>query len=278
MIIDFHTHIFIPAAIKRRDFYFSDPHFSLLYKNEKSTMIDHKGLLSAMDTDGVDISVAMGFPWTGEAHARQQNEYFATVAADHGERIIPFGTIALYEKNIKERVKEVKALGLGGIGEAGFYHTGFNDDGEVYLKALMEAAAEEELPLCLHLNEPVGHQYPGKYAPEFSRIYKLISDFPDLKIILAHWGGGILFYELMPEVKEAFKNVYYDTAASPWLYDKKIYAAASEIAGGEKILFGSDFPLIPFKRYRDEIESVVADKNLRKKILGGNAALLFNRQ
>jgi len=278
MIIDFHIHIFIPAAVKRRDFYFTDPHFSLLYKNKKSRMIDHEGLCAAMDTGGVDISVAMGFPWTGEVYAREQNEYFAEVAASHGDRIVPFGTVALDEKNIKARVKEVKALGLGGIGEAGFYHTGFNDEGEVYLHALMEAAAEEALPVCLHVNEPVGHHYTGKYDPEFSRIYKLISDFPDLKIILAHWGGGILFYELMPEVKEAFKNVYYDTAASPYLYDKKIYAAASEITGGDKILFGSDFPLIPIKRYRDEIEAAVADEDLRKKIMGANAALFLNRQ
>lgn len=275
MIIDFHTHIFIPAVLNSRDSYFSDPHFSLLYKDPKSRMVDHRALLEAMDAGGVDCAVAMGFPWVTEAHAREQNEYFSHVSADTGGRILPFGTIARDEKNIKERVKEVKALGLKGIGEAGFYDTGMGEEGEVYLRRLMEASTEEGLIVCLHVNEPVGHQYPGKYDPELSRVYKLVKDYPDVKIVLAHWGGGILFYELMKEVKEAFTNVYYDTAASPFLYDKKIYQLASEITGGERILFGSDFPLINFQRYRDEVEAAVPDREIRAKILGQNGAELL---
>ena len=275
MIIDAHTHLFFPAVKERRDFYFPDPHFSLLYRDEKARIADCDNLLAAMDKSSVDFSVAMGFPWREETPAREQNEYFARVAHDHPRRILPFGSIALRERNIRERVREVKALGLGGIGEIGFYSDGLERGGEVYLRRVMEAAAEESLPLCLHVNEPVGHAYTGKYEPQLERLYRVILDFPGVKLILAHWGGGFPFYELMPEVREAFKNVVYDTAASPFLYDPKIYSIVADCVGEDRILFGSDFPLIPFDRYRKEIDKALADESFKRKILGENAARFF---
>ena len=47
----------------------------------------------------------------------------------------------------------------------------------------------------------------------------------------------------MKEVKELSKNVYYDTAATSYLYNKDIFEISLKIIGPEKILFGSDFPI-----------------------------------
>jgi len=99
--------------------------------------------------------------------------------------------------------------------------------------------------------------------------------YPGLPVLLAHWGGGLLFYELMPEVAKALTNVYYDTAASPFLYSKRIYSVGSEIAGAEKILFGSDFPLISPRRYFRELEESGLNREDQEKILGLNVARLL---
>jgi len=40
-------------------------------------------------------------------------------------------------------------------------------------------------------------------------------------------------------------NVWFDTAASPYLYRSDIYRLAAELAGEEKVLFGTDYPLLP---------------------------------
>ncbi|MCU0822453.1 MAG: amidohydrolase family protein [Spirochaetes bacterium] len=88
---------------------------------------------------------------------------------------------------------------------------------------------------------------------------------------MAHWGGGMLFYELMPEINEEFKNIYYDTAASPLLYKDDVYDIAIKIVGSERIIFGSDFPLIKFKRHIDSITKSVKNREDRKNILGRNA-------
>jgi len=65
-------------------------------------------------------------------------------------------------------------------------------------------------------------------------------------------------------------NVCYDTAASPFLYSNKIYAVVSEIVGVERILFGTDFPLISPPRYFHELENSGLSVEDRKKILGLN--------
>jgi predicted TIM-barrel fold metal-dependent hydrolase len=135
----------------------------------------------------------------------------------------------------------------------------------------------ERVPLLLHANETIGHFYPGKGKTPLDRFYELILSFPGLPVILAHWGGGFPFYELMPEVAKAMANVYYDMAASPFLYSRKIYAIAAEMVGVEKILFGTDFPLISPRRYYQELEASGLSSQDREKILGLNFSRLIEK-
>ncbi|MFH1351108.1 MAG: amidohydrolase family protein, partial [Pseudomonadota bacterium] len=77
-------------------------------------------------------------------------------------------------------------------------------------------------------------------------------------------------------VRESLKNVWFDTAASPYRYVPDLYRLAEEILGVEKILFGSDYPLLKPGRYFRELESANISSQSIKKIIGGNAALLLN--
>ncbi|PKL41311.1 MAG: amidohydrolase [Spirochaetae bacterium HGW-Spirochaetae-1] len=272
MIIDAHAHIFTPVMVQNRDNYFSDPNFALLYRNPSARMVTHQGLLDTMDSDGIDHSIAVGFPWHDSRYCREQNEYFADVHQLSGSRISAFGSVPLeQDANPGAWVREIKDMGLAGIGETGFYEGGMTPKSRKYLGKVMEAAAVHELPLCLHVNEPVGHRYAGKYEPDLAGLFDLVADYKDAVIIFAHWGGGLIFYELMPEVRELFRNFYYDTAASPFLYDNSIYSAALNIAGADKILFGTDYPLLKAGRYLDPIRETVPAEEDRNKILGDNA-------
>jgi predicted TIM-barrel fold metal-dependent hydrolase len=140
----------------------------------------------------------------------------------------------------------------------------------------MEICRGKGIPALIHTNEPVGHNYPGKTPNTLIEIYNLIKKFPDNKIVLAHWGGGIFFFNLLQkEVKESLKNVYFDTAASPFLYDPQIYRQAKEIIGADKILFGSDFPLLKPSRYFTELGQTGLEKKDIEKICGINAGKLL---
>ncbi|MDR0301098.1 MAG: amidohydrolase family protein, partial [Treponema sp.] len=152
---------------------------------------------------------------------------------------------------------------------------GFNIDNEKETRTLTGACIERNIPLILHVNEPVGHDYIGKNDIPLKKAEQFVSNSRNLKIILAHWGGGILFYETMKEIKEKFRDVYYDTAASPFLYDSRIYRAAKALGLCEKILFGSDFPLLPPSRYLPALEDGGLFPEEKQFILGANAEKLL---
>jgi predicted TIM-barrel fold metal-dependent hydrolase len=100
----------------------------------------------------------------------------------------------------------------------------------------------------LHGAEPVGHDYPGRaYTPLQDYVW-LADQYPDLKLILAHLGGLLPYYELNRPIKKIMRNVYYDTAAIPLLYRPQVYKSIVDIVGPEKILYGSDYPLLIYPR------------------------------
>ena len=77
------------------------------------------------------------------------------------------------------------------------------------------------------------------------------------------------------EVRQTLKNVWFDTAASPFLYSPDMYRIAGEIIGFEKILFGSDYPLLAPARYVKEMASGRLSADQQKQILGLNAERLL---
>jgi hypothetical protein len=143
------------------------------------------------------------------------------------------------------------------------------------VKPIVDIIIKHNSILLTHTSEPVGHQYSGKGEATPDMIYRLITTFPDLKLVCAHWGGGLPFYALMPEVKAALKNVYFDTAASPFLYTPQIYSQVVQLVGADKILFGSDYPLIPQRRFLKEIFALDLSAATKRKILADNAKNLL---
>ena len=140
----------------------------------------------------------------------------------------------------------------------------------------MQLCLEKDLPVLIHTNEPVGHQYPGKAPIKPEQIYEMAKRFPENKLVLAHWGGGIFFYNLLKkEVSQVLKNVYLDTAASPYLYRPEIYAIACKLMGREKILLGTDFPLLKPERYFKELDEAGIFGSDRAAICGASAKKLL---
>jgi len=78
------------------------------------------------------------------------------------------------------------------------------------------------------------------------------------------------------DVKESLKNIYFDTAASPYLYDAAIYRIAIGLIGADKILFGTDFPLLPPARYISDMTQAGLTKPELDQICGLNAQAFFS--
>ena len=277
MIIDFHTHIFPRDIRENREKRFpAEPAFKLLYQSAKSRLIGAADLIDAMDKNQVDKSVVFGFPWKHSAVFKPHNDYIMEMVQKYPDRLIGFGCFEPCGKDAVSEADRCITAGVSGIGELAFYQTGIDESALDRLAPIMELCAGRDLPVLIHTNEPVGHDYHGKTPITMAQIYRLIKRFPSNKIVLAHWGGGIFFFGLLKkEVKESLKNVYFDTAASPYLYDSKIYQIADKIIGVDKILFGSDYPLLPPPRYFNEMAQAGLTKLQLEKIAGVNASQLL---
>jgi len=280
MIIDGHTHIFPDEVRKDREaFCKRDEAFSFIYKSSKAKMVGVEDLIASMDESGIDRSVICGFPWNQPDLCFLHNQYLMESASRFPNRLIVFVSLLFSNPDWsgKELVRVMKG-GARGVGEIAFYHDEMTSQDIHFMKPILTQMEKQGIPLLLHTNETLGHSYPGKGRTPLERFYELILSFPNLPIILGHWGGGLPFYELMPEVRKGMANVYYDTAASPFLYSKKIYAIASEIVGVGKILFGTDYPLISPRRYFKELEGSGLSGQDQEKILGLNFSRLIGKK
>ena len=281
MIIDFHTHVFPPRIEENRQRYVrSDACFAELYFSPKARLATADELIDSMDRDGVDVSVILSGGWTTQELCVEINDYILESIARYPKRLIGFcGTsLGMSLQSMEVAVSEIERCvkgGIRGVGELRLDSQLPHDPGPEVLKPVVEVIRKHSLVLLVHASEPVGHLYPGKGGVTPDILYSLITCFPDIKLVCAHWGGGLPFYALMPEVKAAMNNVYFDTAASPFLYTPEVYRQVVELVGAEKVLFGSDYPLLAQKRLLREIESAELPPGAKEMVLSGNACRLL---
>jgi len=277
VIIDFHTHVFPPRIEDDRQGYVrSDACFAELYSSPKARLATADELIDSMDRDGVDASVILNGGWATQELCVQINDYILESTARYPKRLIGFCGTSL--QSMEVAVSEIERCvrgGIRGVGELRLDSQSFRGSGPEVLSPVVEVIREHSLILLVHASEPVGHPYPGKGGATPDILYSLITCFPDITLVCAHWGGGLPFYALMPEVKAAMNNVYFDTAASPFLYTPEVYRQVVELVGVEKVLFGSDYPLLAQRRLLREIESADLTPDAKEMVLSGNACRLL---
>jgi predicted TIM-barrel fold metal-dependent hydrolase len=278
VIIDFHTHVFPPEIKNNRTKYIdADPCFASLYSNPTAKIATAEDLLDSMDKEGIDVSVMVNLAWSTPQLCLATNQYILEAAARFPSRLIGFCVVPL--RSLEAAITEIERCarqGARGIGELRPDTPLFDLTNEEAMKLLVDIMIKHKLILLTHASEPVGHNYAGKGEVTPGMLYPFITHFPDLTVVCAHWGGGLPFYALMPEVKRALKNVYFDTAASPFLYSPEIYREVSRLVGADKILFGSDYPLMPAGRLLKEIQALEMSEEAKNLILYGNACRLLN--
>ncbi|MEX2236624.1 MAG: amidohydrolase family protein [Dehalococcoidia bacterium] len=270
MIVDFHTHIFPPEVAARREAP-ADPTFAAIYGSPRAKLVTAADLLQGMDSAGVDISVVQGFAWSSAAACRAHNDYLLASAQQAPDRVKAFCTLPLGDiAEAEGEARRVRDLGAAGFGELRPHDQRCDlagDDGA----RLARLAQELDLPLLFHVSEPVGHEYPGKQGLPLADFYQFARRHPEVRIIGAHWGGGLPLYGVMPEIVKELPNVWFDTAASRLLYDDRIFGLAASLIGADRILFASDYPLLDQGSELGRIRSLGLDSDAEAAILGGTA-------
>lgn len=204
---------------------------------------DRARMLADMDAAGVAHAVIQGWYWEHQETCDEMNAWHAAwAAADPGR----FSVLASVQPAAgKAAVKGLlKALdeGCAGIGELHPWVQGWSLHSDTWLE-IARICQERKLPVCFHATESVGRAYLGKTATPLQDYVDFATEFPEIKVVLAHWGGGLPFFYLGRNSGKLLANLHFDTAASPLLYEPRVWKAVTALAGSDRVLFGSDYPL-----------------------------------
>jgi predicted TIM-barrel fold metal-dependent hydrolase len=291
MRIDAHIH-YTPPEMARdlANFSEQEPYWGLLLAQEPGTRslqgwVTAGRMIEDMDRAGIDRVVIMGEYRQRHETSVARNDQSLEIIKRWPDRTIAFACIQ--PKAGPQALDELKRCldgGMLGVGESNPYGQGHTLEDPDFLR-LVEACIQYNVPLNLHVSEEVGHFYPGKSTTPLRHYYELACRYPELKLVLAHWGGGLFFYEIMPEVRRKLQNVWYDTAASPLLYPTgTIFKVALQSIDPRKILYASDYPLLvypskqrepDFRPFIAEIDALGLSPATYADIMGENAARLF---
>lgn len=271
-VVDSHVHAFSPDMLERRlELVKSDFWFGELYSSPSARLTTANDLVDSMNESDVDISVMCGFPWSDPGSCGEHNDYMAVAAGEHSNRLRWLATVLPGDPDAPRQAEQCFRAGAVGIGELNADAQGFDLAEPGSLAPLVEVCEAWDRPIMFHISEPVGHMYPGKGTATPARLLRFLERFPGVKVIAAHWGGGLPFYELMPEVCELTRNVVYDSAASTYLYRFPVFRSAIEIAGPSRVLFGSDYPVLGQKKLHRRVRSLALPEDVHRMIMGDNA-------
>ncbi len=274
MIIDCHCHVVPPEISKDPARYAErDPHFALLCETKNAAFLTGEDLLADMEKDGVEKAVACGFAFKDTGISRLQNDHCLSLSRSNPGKIAALAVVDPEAPGAIAEVERCLSLGACGVGEIFPAGHGFDLHGQG-MKRVAGLCREAGAVVLIHVNELVGHNYPGKGDLGPLAAYRFSVENPGLTTIFAHFGGGLPLYAAMPEVKR-LHHVYYDNAAQPLLYKPEMYLAFRALGILDKILLGSDYPLVSCKRYIKEIAASGLSPEEQAMVLGKNAEGVF---
>jgi predicted TIM-barrel fold metal-dependent hydrolase len=207
------------------------------------------------------------------------NEEIAELAHQHADVAIPFASINPHRG--KDGVRKAKKL-IADYKVKGFkFHPSvqefFPNDRLAY--PLYEAIAEAKLPALFHTGQTgvgAGTRGGGGIRLKYSNPLHLddvAADFPDMPIILAH--PSFPWQEEALSVATHKPQVYIDLSGWSPKYFPPILVQYANTLLKDKILFGSDYPVISPQKWVEEFEKLPIKPEVRPLIMKGNAARLL---
>ena len=210
-----------------------------------------------------DVSLSIVQPYPGAPDAARVHDDIAALRESSGGRVAGLASLnphrdeSEYFAEIKRCVVELGFVGvkLHTIGHA--LDPGSRDAGTVFA-----TARELDVPVMVHTG-------PGLPFADPALLLSPARAFPDLQIVLAHAGHGIVTGNAIA-VAEVCDNILLETS---WCRPGDIGVMIQRL-GGDRVMFGTDAPnnvATEFAKY----ESLDLDETTRTAVLGGTARRVF---
>ena len=207
-----------------------------------------------------------------------RNEEIAEVAAANPDVLIPFASVDPHKPDAVDEAKRlIRDHGVRGFKFHPNIQAFFPDDRSVY--PLYEAIAEAGLPALFHTGHSgIGTGLPGgggvrlKYSNPM-HLDDVAADFPELTIVMAHpsfpWQDEAISIALHKQ------QVYIDLSGwSPKYFSPNLISYANTLLR-DRVLFGSDFPLITPDRWLEDFAKADFKDEVRPLILKENAVKML---
>lgn len=263
MIIDFHTHIF-PDAIAAKSIASLEKAAGI----QASTDGTLSGLLRSMENSGVDLSVILPVV-TNPSQFDTINRFAAKVNETYAGKLLSFGGIHPDCENYKERLQQIRDLGLPGIKLHPDYQRVMIDD--IRYMRIIEYASELGLIIITHAGVDIGLPDPVHCPPK--RIRKVLDQIRPDKMVLAHYGGWKQWEEVYEYL--AGEDVYLDTSFTLEFIDRGLFMKILERHDRKKILFATDSPWGEAGKDVQTMKSMQLDAEELEDIFSGNAKKLL---
>lgn len=266
-IIDAHVHLFPERMLQAVIGFFEKHGFAMPHQKPAEELV------AGLAGHGIVAYTLLNYV-RQPGQAESLNAWTADFAAAHLEAI-PFGTVHLGDPDplatiapFLDRLMGLKIQPL--VSEFGL------DDPR--LEPVLVRLEEQEKILITHSGTaPYANQWVG-----LDRLETVLRRHPRLRVICAHMGAFEL--DRAFALLDAFENLFLDTAVIfVWaeMFPKcPVPPAETWARYQDRILFGSDFPLIayPYDKAVESIARLPLSDTGRKKIYYENAARLFGRE
>jgi predicted TIM-barrel fold metal-dependent hydrolase len=220
----------------------------------------------------IDAETTSGVPYIG-------NDYVAGVARQYPDQFIGFASVDPWKGAwaVNELERAVNELGLRGLKLHPTTQAFYPNDTRFY--PLWAKCVELNIPIISHSGQTgVGARTPGgggyklKYAHPML-LDDVAADFPELTIIMAH--PAVPWQEEQLAVAMHKANVYIDLSGWSPKYFRPILVQYMGSLLQDKVLFGSDYPVLMPERWLNDFEKLEIKPEVRQKILLDNARKLL---
>jgi predicted TIM-barrel fold metal-dependent hydrolase len=226
--------------------------------------------IAAMDAGNIEFALMSA--WHGPEGSLVSNEEVATWVAAQPKRLAGIAAVDLRKptsavRTLRRCVKELGFKGLRVVPWLWELPPNYRKYYPLYAECI-----ELGVPFCTQVGHtgPLRSSETGRPIPYLDQV---ALDFPELVIVAGHIGYP--WTEEMIALARKYPNVYIDTSA----YTAKRYPAELvaylQTSGREKVLFGTNYPMILPQKALEGLDALGLDAEARAMFLSGNARRVF---
>lgn len=252
-----------------------------IFKKYRSPRIQYEGqtidqMVADMNASDIDRCVLSAFYHKDLAIV--SNDEVAAFVKRYPKRFVGAGTVNVMRKPMdvaREIERQVLELRMHAIRLEPYMYgdgtTGLPPTDKRYWPVYVKCV-ELGVPVCIQ----VGHTGPTLPSECGRPIYldEVALAFPELVIVGCHLGQP--WHDEMMTLAWKHDNIYIETSARLPKYWPAEFVRFVKGRGQDKVIWATDYPLLPFRRTLDELEPLGLSETIYRKLVRDNALRVFN--